>query len=568
MRAYAHRFCAVIPCYRHAKFLSKVIAQILPHIKDCIVVDDGNSEEDSAQIKKICGSFPGAVLVSFETNRGKGAAVMAGLEKAHELGFSHAVQIDADGQHAIEELPEFIERSLQYSQECICGYPVYDASVPKARLFGRKITHFWVCVETLSLSIKDSMCGFRVYPVERTLEVINPTTIAKRMDFDIDILVRLYWAGVDMKFIPVPVRYPEDGITNFKVLKDNCRITKLHTRLFFESLLHVKSNLLRTSGRKSKYAHWSEIKERRGALGVRFLLAVYRLGGREAFRLFTAPVITLFWMTGTKQRAASREFQKKVFLYSRPADRKTPHSSLKHFLCFADSLLDKIIVWSDYSTVRQTVRFADEETKAVFSQSDSKKGRLLIVSHLGCAEMMKSIGERSFNAEIYILLFDKNANNFKRMMAQAAPRSQINLLEVDEININTAIFLKEKVDKGAWVALAGDRIPLNAKSCSDSRVIEESFLGEKALFPIGPYVLGSVLDCPVYSMFALRQNSDIVVFCHKISDRIQLPRGDRKAAIRKYSGQFVKELETMACLYPLQWFNFFDFWAQNADSQK
>lgn len=567
MTVLSNNFCTIIPCYRHSKFLQHVIEQVIPFVKDCIVIDDGNPEPDATEIEKTCRKFPGVVLIRLAENQGKGAAVMAGLMRANKLGFSHAVQIDADGQHAIGHLPLFIEKSYQYPKNCICGYPLYDASVPKTRLFGRKITHFWVCLETLSFSIKDSMCGFRVYPVESTLKAINPKTISKRMDFDIDILVRLYWAQIDLKFLPIPVHYPANGVTNFQVLKDNYRITKLHTRLFFESLLHIKSNLLRPN-RDSSKEHWSEIKERRGVMGVRFLLAIYKLGGRNAFRLFTTPVITLFWLTGTKQRKASRDFQKKVFLFSKTSERKRPHSSLIHFLSFSDSLLDKIIVWSDFSSLRPSICFADKETQTVFSGPDTKEGKLLIVSHLGSAEMMKSIGQHSFNAEIYILLFDKNANNFKKVMAKFAPDSQINLLEVDEINIGTAIFLKEKIQNGAWIAIAGDRIPLNVTSKSDSRVVEESFLGKKALFPIGPYVLGAILECPVYSMFALRQHSEILVFCHKISDRIELPRGDRKETIRKYSGQFVKELEAMACAYPLQWFNFFNFWAQNDDSTK
>ncbi len=125
-------------------------------------------------------------------NSGKGAAVIAGIQHAAKLGFSHAIQVDADGQHALEDIPKFLALATHYPDSVISGQPIYDNSIPKSRLYGRWITHIWVWIETLSFSIKDSMCGFRVYPINPVLRVCAQTELGHRMDFDTEIMVRLY----------------------------------------------------------------------------------------------------------------------------------------------------------------------------------------------------------------------------------------------------------------------------------------------------------------------------------------------------------------------------------------
>jgi hypothetical protein len=118
----------------------------------------------------------------------------------------------------------------------VCGRPVYDESVPTGRKIGRKITNFWVAIETLSRDIPDAMCGFRVYPVAACWRIIGQRDISRRMEFDIEILVRLHWLGTRMKFLPVKVIYPEGGISNFRLVKDNIAISGTHAKLFLGML--------------------------------------------------------------------------------------------------------------------------------------------------------------------------------------------------------------------------------------------------------------------------------------------------------------------------------------------
>jgi hypothetical protein len=132
-----------------------------------------------------------------------------------------------------------------YPEAVICGCPVYDASVPKARLYGRYATHVWVWINTLSFDIRDSMCGYRVYPLARTLALIDSVKLGSRMDFDADIIVRLHWRGAQVRNRPTRVTYPADGVSHFRLWHDNLRISRMHTVLFLGMLLRSPMLLAR-----------------------------------------------------------------------------------------------------------------------------------------------------------------------------------------------------------------------------------------------------------------------------------------------------------------------------------
>ena len=162
--------------------------------------------------------------------------MLSGLARASELGFTHALQIDADGQHDASQIPMFIATARAQPDAVITGQPVFDASVPRGRLLSRYLTHVLVWVHTLSLDIHDSMCGFRVYPLAPVLAIGRTVKLGLRMDFDIEVLVRLHWAGARIVSLPTPVRYPLDGISHFRLWHDNVLITRLHTMLFLGML--------------------------------------------------------------------------------------------------------------------------------------------------------------------------------------------------------------------------------------------------------------------------------------------------------------------------------------------
>ena len=229
----------IIPVYRHAATVEKLAQKLTVFGIPIILVDDGNGQEDKVQLEEIAAKIPGSVLVRLEKNSGKGGAMIKGIQKAAEIGITHALQIDADGQHDIEKAAFFLEESAKYPDKIICGRPEYDKTAPKSRVTGRKISNFWAAVTTLSGELKDVLCGFRVYPVHKTLQIIKNPFIDKRMGFDPEILVRLYWKKVFPVYHPVKVSYPEDGISNFNLVRDNLRISLMFTRLCIGMLLRL-----------------------------------------------------------------------------------------------------------------------------------------------------------------------------------------------------------------------------------------------------------------------------------------------------------------------------------------
>jgi len=231
-----HKPCAVIPVYNHEGAVPAVVRELLSAGLPCILVDDASSPACAAVLHSLVQ--PDHVwLVHLAVNQGKGGAVMAGLREARRLGFSHALQVDADGQHDLADVDNFLAASRQQPQALICGYPQYDASVPKGRLYARYLTHVWVWINSLSLRIPDSMCGFRVYPLAVTLALIDSVRLGRRMDFDPEILVRLAWRNQPMHWLPTKVHYPADGLSHFRLFHDNALISKMHTKLFFGMLL-------------------------------------------------------------------------------------------------------------------------------------------------------------------------------------------------------------------------------------------------------------------------------------------------------------------------------------------
>ena len=226
----------IIPVYRHGKSACLIAQRLTAMGLPVILVDDGNDEQTQKELAEFTESTSGVFLARLEKNCGKGGAVIRGLQKAAELELSHALQIDADGQHDTAMVKFFLEESAKFPDKVICGYPEFDQSAPMSRIRGRKISVFWGAVVTLSMEYKDLLCGFRVYPVDKALRAAKSFFIDKRMGFDPEILVRLYWKNVLPVYHPIKVIYPKDGISNFNMINDNIRISWTFARLFIGML--------------------------------------------------------------------------------------------------------------------------------------------------------------------------------------------------------------------------------------------------------------------------------------------------------------------------------------------
>ncbi|WP_421272354.1 glycosyltransferase family 2 protein [Aeromonas taiwanensis] len=557
--------CLLIPCYNHAEPLAPVLARLAEFGLPCLLVDDGSEPVAAAALDALAAQHPWVTLLRHPHNQGKGGAVMTGLRRAHELGFSHALQVDADGQHDLADLPALLDEARQHPAALVSGRPLYDDSVPKGRLYGRYITHVWVWIETLSFAIKDSMCGFRVYPLAPTCALLERVALGRRMDFDTEVMVRLHWAGVPMRFVPTRVIYPVDGRSHFRLFRDNLDISWMHTRLVCRLLWDLLLRLCRWPARlgarltrlwRERRTHWSRTPERGSLLGMQIMLASYRLLGRRGFSLLLYPVIGYFWLTGRAQREASQAYLARLEAFAGergvalPAE---PRSSFRHFLRFGEAALDKLAGWRGDITEQQVELVGAEHYLAAIG---SGKGVLLLGSHLGDLELCRALGSRKQGLRINALVFTRHAARFNALLKQINPDSHLNLIQVQELGADTAILLKEKLDRGEWVVIVGDRTSVTR----EKRVIWADFLGAPAPFPLGPFVLSSVLGCPVYLLFGLKEQGRFRVHFEPFADGQPLPRQGRQEILASRVQAYADRLQHHCLQAPLDWFNFFDFW--------
>ncbi|WP_061039258.1 glycosyltransferase family 2 protein [Vibrio coralliirubri] len=568
--------CFLIPCFNHGATMPAVVSSLHHFELPIIIVDDG-SELATKQFLAPLADSPSVTLVTLEQNQGKGGAVKAGIKRAQELGFSHAIQIDADGQHDLEALPALIQASQAKPMRLISGQPVYDESVPKARLYGRYATHIWVWIETLSLSIKDSMCGFRAYPINQTQAVLSKYDVGSRMDFDIEILVRLYWEGCDIDFVETRVIYPENGISHFDALWDNVKISWMHTRLFFGMLprapkliaRHFKSDSAKSgqnqdsstgpNNNELEQPHWSRTQERGTVLGIKLLLAIYTLLGRGVFNLILRGVMRYYHLTGKRARNASEQylFQLKAYAEQQNIELPTELTSYNHLLSFGHTMLDKLAAWKgDFSADNLTIHGQDQFESMVAN----KQGVLILGSHLGNIELCRALGRRHSNIKINALVFTEHAERFNSVMKAVNPQSDLNLIQVTSMGPDTAILLQQKLEQGEWIVIVGDR----TSTSKESRSVWAEFLGKEAPFPQGPFMLASVLKAPVFLLFGLRDDSQskphFNVYFEHFSDKIELPRKTREQSLQQVVQKYADRLQHYTLKAPLQWYNFFNFW--------
>jgi len=237
------KLCAIVPSYNHHRVVGEVIAALRATNIPVFLIDDGSAEETRRVLAALTG--PDVTVHHLPQNGGKGAAVLTGFRLAQAEGYSHALQVDADGQHDLTRLSALIDAAKADPCALISGQPRYDASIPTGRKIGRWITHVWVWIETLSLAITDSMCGFRIYPLEASGRLMAAEPIGHYMDFDTDIMVRLFWRGTPVVMVPVNVTYPPDNTSNFAMVRDNVRISLMHTRLVFGMMARLPRFILR-----------------------------------------------------------------------------------------------------------------------------------------------------------------------------------------------------------------------------------------------------------------------------------------------------------------------------------
>jgi glycosyltransferase involved in cell wall biosynthesis len=232
----------LIPSYNPGPRVFETVRAALRCWNPVWVIVDGSTDGSGEELQRMAGQDPALSIIINPRNRGKGAAVLRGLDFAALQGFTHALAMDSDGQHPTEMIPEFMEASMRAPDCMILGKPVFDEHAPALRVKGRQISNWWANLETLWAGIGDSLYGFRVYPIAPLRHVMRRQRFMRRFDFDPEAVVRLCWMGVKPVNLPAPVRYftaEEGGVSHFNYLRDNALLTWMHTRLFFGFLLRL-----------------------------------------------------------------------------------------------------------------------------------------------------------------------------------------------------------------------------------------------------------------------------------------------------------------------------------------
>jgi predicted LPLAT superfamily acyltransferase len=301
--------------------------------------------------------------------------------------------------------------------------------------------------------------------------------------------------------------------------------------------------------------HWSEVRERGDVAGMRFLYGAYMRAGRWAFSLLLGPVVAYFWLTAGAARRASREYLSRV--RKRLDDLGRPPTmaltTLRHFFEFGRSVLDKSSMWG--GSFRGTVEFDDPDVFRRFRESG--RGALFIGSHLGNLEALRGYADAD-GLKVNALVFSRSSPKLGRFAAAIGPRAFERMIEIDTLGPESVIRLQDKIRAGEHIAIAADRVSVRHKE----RSIHVPFLGEPAPFPEGPFILASLLACPVYLLFCVADGKGYRVYIEPFADPLTLPRNRRRETLERLIAQYAQRLEAYCLLAPTQWFNFFDFWKQ------
>ncbi|HXA93852.1 MAG TPA: hypothetical protein VNU73_11420 [Steroidobacteraceae bacterium] len=307
-----------------------------------------------------------------------------------------------------------------------------------------------------------------------------------------------------------------------------------------------------SSGGAVVQASWATARERGALFMMRLMVAALKLLWRPATVPF-AHLATLYFFTfGRRARAISRDYLQRVA-------RRYPESGLRpdawcvyrHFSAFTYAILDKLDAWSgrlDYGKV------TFEGHDALAAAATSGRGVLVIGSHLGNLEVCRALASLNRRVRLNVLVHTRHAAYFTQILRMAGA-SDLELVQVTELGAATALMLAERITRGEWVVITGDRVPVHG-----GRTVDVRFLGGIAPLPVGPYVLAALLGCPVHLLFCLRRSGRNHVYSEPFAQRISWQRSERDAVIASSAQRFAERLEHYIGIEPLQWFNFYPFW--------
>ncbi|PSS56736.1 glycosyl transferase [Pseudomonas sp. BBP2017] len=304
--------------------------------------------------------------------------------------------------------------------------------------------------------------------------------------------------------------------------------------------------------------HWAEQQERGNFWLMKLTAVSVRLLGRRLLSPVLYGVVVYFFLFGRTARRSAWQYQQRLAAWSaEPALQPNHWRVFGQFMAFADALLDKLDVWNGKLRLEQ-IEIIDPAL--LREQLRGERGQMLVGAHLGNLEVCRALAELGEQVTMNVLVHTKHAERFNRLLGEAGA-SNLRLIQVSELDPAIMLQLSQRLERGEWLAIAGDRVPLHG-----ARTVEVDFLGYPAAFPQGPWLLAGLLKCPLNLLFCLKQQGRYQVILEPFAAAIEWRRGQRDQVIADWAGRYAQRLGHYCLQAPQQWFNFYPFWKSDDDA--
>jgi predicted LPLAT superfamily acyltransferase len=307
--------------------------------------------------------------------------------------------------------------------------------------------------------------------------------------------------------------------------------------------------------------HWAAQKERGSFALMKLTALAVRLLGRRPLTPLLYLIVLYFFVFGRRARRNVRQYQTYLATWSgRDELRPTTRRVFGQFMAFADSLLDRLDVWRGKLGSRQVQLHDPADIRGRLHQSlHGERGQILVCTHLGNLDVCRALAEMEERVPLNVLVHNRHVAHFNRLQQEAGDR-QLRVLQVSEMDAALMLDLSQRLDRGEWLAIAGDRVPLN-----DGRRVTVDFLGHPAAFPQGPWLMAGLLRCPVNLMCCLKIDGRYQIRLEPFLDAAGWERGRRESTIAQWTQRYADRLAALCLLAPQQWFNFYAYWASDQE---
>lgn len=302
--------------------------------------------------------------------------------------------------------------------------------------------------------------------------------------------------------------------------------------------------------------HWAHERERGNLAMMRITAWLAQRVSRRAIQPLIGMIVLYFYLFGGRARRSIARYQARLTAWSaRPALFAQTMPVYRQYLAFAQTLLDKLDVWQGRITLDDITMHDPDE---LHRQMGTGRGQLLVGAHLGNLEICRALADRHRAVIMNVLVHNKHAEQFNQVLKESGAQG-LRLFQVSELDAGTMLALHERLERGEWLAIAGDRVPLHG-----TRTVEVDFLGARAPLPQGPWLLGGLLHCPVNTLFCVKQAGRYHVTMARLADEVIWKRSTRNAVIAHWAQRYADRLASACVAAPTQWFNFFPFWSDDA----